>query len=393
MSQRASQRPAKAAPRRRAAKRSPLPVALAIAALLALASAAALAGVYLMTPHRGRGVAVRVTVPERVDAAALASLLARSGVIDRPWAFELALRVTGAHARVKAGMIPLRDDLTPRAVLRALGRGGGLARVTIPEGYTRFDVARRLEAAGVCAAGDFLARTEAPEALSRAGIAATGTAPSAEGYLFPDTYDLPLGSPADAVVDRMTSLFSRRLEALKAAHPDGVARASALAGADPADVDRVIVTLASIVERETGAPEDRARVASVFWNRLTRPDFTPRLLQSDPTVVYGCLAAPRFGLASALASCGDPDAGARMPITAAMLDDARNPWNTYRHESLPPTPVCNPGARALEAALAPAATDDLYFVARGDGRSVFAATLEEHRRNVRAHLRPPPRAP
>jgi UPF0755 protein len=76
-----------------------------------------------------------------------------------------------------------------------------------------------------------------------------------------------------------------------------------------------------------------------------------------------------------------------MPITAAMLDDARNPWNTYRIEGLPPTPVCNPGARALEAVLAPAAGGDLYFVARGDGRSVFAATLDEHRRNVRLYLR------
>ena len=176
MSPRASQRPSKPASRRRATKRPRLAVTLALAALFSLATAAALAGLYLMTPRRGRGVAVRVTIPERVDAASLASLLARSDVVDRPWAFELALRVTGVHARVKAGMIPLRDDLSPRAVLRALGRGGGLARVTIPEGYTRFDVARRLEAAGVCAAEDFLARTEAPEALARAGISTSGTA-------------------------------------------------------------------------------------------------------------------------------------------------------------------------------------------------------------------------
>lgn len=382
----------KPAARRRASKKRTSALPLVVFAALSLGALALLAGVYLVTPHAGRGVAVRVMIPERVEAGALASLLAQSGVIDRPRVFELALRLTGVHARVKAGMIPLRDDLTPRAVLRALGHGGGMARVTIPEGYTRFDVARRLESAGVCSAVSFLARTEAPEVLARAGIATTGVGPSAEGYLFPDTYDLPLGSTADAVIDRMTALFTRRFEALKSAHPDGVARASSLAGADPAEVDRVIVTLASIIERETGVAEDRPRVAAVFWNRLTRPDFTPRLLQSDPTVVYGCLAAPRFGLALNLA-CGDPDAGARMPITTAMLDDARNPWNTYRHEALPPTPVCNPGARALASALAPAATGDLYFVARGDGRSVFAATLDEHRRNVRAYLRAAPRAP
>jgi UPF0755 protein len=152
-----------------------------------------------------------------------------------------------------------------------------------------------------------------------------------------------------------------------------------------------IVTLASIVERETGAPEDRARVASVFWNRLTLPTFHPRLLQSDPTVVYGCVAAARAGRGDAPSPCGDPDAGARMPITAAMLDDGRNPWNTYRHEALPPSPICSPGARALEAALAPSPDEDLYFVARGDGRSVFARTLEEHRRNVQTYLRRGPR--
>lgn len=357
------------------------------ALLLVTAALAAAAGWYLVTPRRGRGVAVRVTVPPSPAASDLTGLLWRAGVIDRPWAFHPMLLATGAHRRVRAGMLPLRDDLTPLAVLRALSRGGGLARVTVPEGFTRFDVARRLESAGVCGAEAFLARTEAPEVLARYGVAASGPAPSLEGYLFPDTYDLPLGAPPDEVIDRMTRVLFRRLEALKARHPDGVARLVALGGADPAEADRALLTLASIVERETGAPEDRARVAAVFWNRLTRPDFRPRLLQSDPTVVYGCVAGARAGLLGPASPCGDPDAGARMPITTAMLDDARNPWNTYRREALPPTPVCNPGGASLEAALAPAATGDLYFVARGDGRSVFAATLDEHRRNVREHLR------
>ncbi len=387
MSPRSAPRAAPAAPRRRPSKRrSPLGAYAAFAALGAILAGAYTVS-YAITPRRGRGVVVRVQVPANLEAAELATILQRERVIDRGWAFVPLLWVTGAHRAVRAGMIPLRDDLTPRAVLRALAHGGGMVRVTVPEGFTRFEVARRLAAAGVCDAEGFLARTEAPEALARAGVSATGEAPSVEGYLFPDTYDLPLGSTPEAVVERMTAVFARRLAALKAAHPDGVARAAGVAGADPAAVDRVLVTLASIVERETGAPEDRARVAAVFWNRLTLPTFHPRLLQSDPTVVYGCLAAERAGLVAAPSPCGDPDAGARMPITAAMLDDARNPWNTYRIEGLPPTPVCNPGARALEAVLAPAAGGDLYFVARGDGRSVFAATLDEHRRNVRLYLR------
>lgn len=386
MSPRQAPRASPSAPRRRPfKKRSPLGAYAAFAALGAIL-AGAYAVSYAITPRRGRGVVVRVQVPANLEAAELATILQRERVIDRGWAFVLLLWVTGAHRAVRPGMIPLRDDLTPRAVLRALAHGGGMVRVTRP-GFTCFEVARRLEAAGVCDAEGFLARTEGPEALARAGVAATGEAPSVEGYLFPDTYDLQLGSTPEAVVERMTAVFARRFEALKAAHPDGVARAAGVAGADPAAVDRVLVTLASIVERETGAPQDRARVAAVFWNRLTLPTFHPRLLQSDRTVVHGCVAAARAGLIAAPSPCGDPDAGARMPITAAMLDDARNPWNTYRIEGLPPTRVCNPGARALEAVLAPATGGDLYFVARGDGRSVFAATLDEHRRNVRIYLR------
>jgi UPF0755 protein len=354
-------------------------------AAIALLGVVAFTGWYLITPRRGRGVAVRVTVPAGVSAATLTTLLWRAGVIDRPWAFRPLLVLSGTHGRVRAGMVPLRDDLAPRAVLRALAYGGGLVRVTIPEGFTRFEIARRLDAMGVCDDEAFLASTESPEAVRRAGATAVGVAATVEGYLFPDTYDLPLGAPCDEVVERMTGVFHRRLDALRGRHPAGFARVAALAG-DEGDPVRVLVTLASIVEKETGLPDDRPHVASVFWNRLTRPDFLPRLLQSDPTVTYGCLAGPRAGVPVACAA-GD---GGVAPITAAMLNDARNPWNTYRHEALPPTPVCNPGAAALAAVLDPMASDDLYFVARGDGRSVFAATLDAHRRNVREHLRRTP---
>lgn len=381
MTARAAPKPAKA-PRGRARRgRSGAAVALVVGVALALLAVATAA--YALTPRGGRGVVVRVVVPRGVTTNELTGILWRAHVIERPWAFQPLALLAGVASRVRPGMIALRDDLTPWAVLRALARSRGLARVTVPEGFTRFELARRLESAGVCDAERFLQRTEAPELLTRAGVAVTPGA-SLEGYLFPDTYDLPLAADTDEVIDRMTRVFYRRLEALKGRHPDGVARALSVAGADPDALDRVLVTMASLIEKETGTPDDRPRVASVFWNRLTRPDFHPRLLQSDPTVVYGCLAGPRAGLFAG--PCGEADAGARMPITAAMLDDARNPWNTYRHEALPPTPVCNPGAAALEAALAPAATDDLYFVARPDGRSAFARTLDEHRRNVRELL-------
>ncbi len=371
---------------RRGGSRTVIALAMMVPLALALVGAATW---WLITPRAGRHVIVRVTVPAPEGAWALAHRLADAQVVDHPALFAGLVWLTGAHDGLRAGMVPLRDDLAPRTVIRVLLQGGGLVRVTVPEGFTRFDIARRLESLGVCEAQEFLARTESPAWLAETRASAEGAPASIEGWLAPDTYDLPLDGDPETVVRRMVAVTQRRLEQARGAHPEGMARLRALAHGDDAAAARALLTLASIVERETGAPDDRARVSAVFWNRLTLPTFTPRLLQSDPTVVYGCLAMARAGAGLGCAG-DDSDAGARRTITAAMLDDARNPWNTYRHEGLPPTPVCNPGARALDAALAPAATRDLYFVAGRDGRSVFAETLDAHRRNVRAWLRPAP---
>nr|MBK7063897.1 endolytic transglycosylase MltG [Deltaproteobacteria bacterium] len=368
------------------------PLAIALAVLAAVAALCAFGVfVYLRTPHRGRGRPVRITVAEGADSAAVTRALWSAGVIDHPWLFHMLAAVTGVADRAHRGTVALRDDLTPYAVLRTLNRGvAGLIRVTIPEGYTRFDIARRLESAGVCSAADFIAHTEDPALLQRYGLSG-----SLEGYLFPDTYDLPPDSPAGRVVERMVAELSRHLREVKASHPDGVLRAASLSGSDegPASpspggfdrADRLIVTLASLVERETGSPDDRAHVASVFWNRLRLPDFRPRLLQSDPTVVYGCTVMAARG--TPLASCDRGDGGVRRGITGAMLMDRSNPYNTYQHEGVPPGAIANPGAAALSAVLAPTSDQDLYFVAMGSGRSAFAPTLEEHRRNVQRYLR------
>ena len=386
-------KPAPQAPRRAhsrgAPPRRPLRIALGVLALL-LSLAALGVFVYLRTPHHGRGRALRITFAEGADSAAITHALWAAGVIDHPWLFHVLAAATGSANRAHRGTVALRDDLTPWAVLRTLNRGvAGVIRVTIPEGYTRFDIARRLEAVGVCRSSDFIAHTEDPALLQRYGLSG-----SLEGYLFPETYDLPPDSPAGPVVERMVAEFSRRLRDLKARHPEGVLRAASLASTDEGPVtaapggfdraDRLIVTLASMVERETGSPGDRAHIASVFWNRLRLPDFRPRLLQSDPTVVYGCTVMAARG--APLASCDRGDGGVRRGITGAMLMDRANPYNTYQHEGVPPGPIANPGALALGAVLAPTGDQDLYFVAMGDGRSAFAPTLEEHRRNVQRYL-------
>lgn len=374
---------------RSAPPRRPLSIVLGLLALLSALGALGVFG-YLRAPHHGRGRALRITFAEGADSAAITHALWSAGVIDHPWLFHLLAAATGAADRAHRGTVALRDDLTPWAVLRTLNRGAaGVIRVTIPEGYTRFDIARRLESVGVCTASDFIAHTEDPALLQRYGLS-----DSLEGYLFPETYDLPPDSPAGLVVERMVAEFSRRLRDLKSRHPEGVLRAASLASGDegpapPAPggfdrADRLIVTLASLVERETGSPDDRAHIASVFWNRLRLPDFRPRLLQSDPTVVYGCTVMAARG--APLASCDHGDGGVRRGITGAMLMDRANPYNTYQHEGVPPGAIANPGALAIAAVLAPTGDQDLYFVAMGDGRSAFAPSLEEHRRNVQRYL-------
>jgi UPF0755 protein len=359
-----------------ASKRPPWLLPAVAAAVFALLGAASWVGLYLVRPHHGRGVAVRVAMPEEHSADAIAAALARAGVVDHPGLFAWLLALTGAADRAPRGAVALRDDLTPRAVLRALAAGTGLVRVTIPEGYTRFEVARRLAEQGVIRSADeFVARTRDPAVLRRYDVRGD----SLEGYLYPDTYDLGPQSSVDDVIDRLVTTFRRRLAVLRERHAAGFARA-AERGLD----ERGVITLASLVEQETGAAEDRPRVAAVFWNRLTLPGFEPRVLQSDPTIVYGCrLAHPP--------SCADAPSTGRVAITRAMLDDAANAYNSYRHAGLPPGPIANPGARALLAVLEPADTRDLYFVAMGGGRSAFAATMAEHEANVQRYLRAGPR--
>jgi UPF0755 protein len=157
---------------------------------------------------------------------------------------------------------------------------------------------------------------------------------------------------------------------LEARHPGAIAAL----GTNRKWTEHELLTLASIVEREAAVPEEQRLIARVFLNRLDDPTFRPaRMLQSDPTASYGCQVA-----ASAAPSC----AGFSGKVTPEMLRDPQNPYNTYRHPGLPPGPIGNPGESALDAVLAPAAADYLYFVADGHGRHRFSRSFEEHRRAI-----------
>lgn len=351
----------------RSARRVParaLALGLGVLVLLGTLAVTALLVVYPREVRTGRGRTFVVAIPDDADARAVADLLHEREVIDDPWIFAAYLRITGADDVLRRGDVLLGDRLRPDEVARRLrsDRDGVPVRVTVPEGYTRFDVARRLDAAGVCDEAAFLeASAEPPDGVE---------APSAEGYLFPDTYELRTQSDPRAVVRRMVRNHFERTEELYERHELALERLQEDLGMGPHEV----VVLASVVEKEAAVADERAIIAGVFLNRLRSETFRPRRrLQADPTVSYGCLAEP-----SAAPSC----AGFDGRITRAMLDDSANRYNSYRHEGLPPGPIANPGLASIVAVLDPTVHDYLYFVARGGRRHRFSATLERHNEGV-----------
>jgi len=338
---------------------------------LALVAFAASTWLFLLYPAErgpGEGRAVELVIPHSPGASDLAALLAGAGVVGSPHLFALWVRATGGAGDVVEGTHLLTDDATPRELMARLERhsGGGSVRVTFPEGWTRFDMARRLQDKRVVSLREFLLATTDPALLHELGV----TGDTAEGFLFPATYDLSLDSDPREVVRRMKHEFDRRWDIVSHAHSATLNDVMTSASLGVRDV----VTLASMVEKEAAVDEERPIIASVFLNRLRDPAFHPRRLECDPTASYGCLVAP-----DKAASC----AGFTGKATAAIEHDPDNPYSTYTHEGLPPGPIANPGARALEAVMAPAVTRYFYFVAKGDGHSTFSETYEAHSGAVR----------
>lgn len=313
-----------------------------------------------------------VTVRAGMSLEELARELHAAGAVESPFLFAAYARLLGAGGSLREGDALLTDDMSPRDVLQRVAAGFGEAtvRVTVPEGFDRYDIAARLERWGVAERSDFLRASEDRALLDELGI----EGPSAEGYLFPDTYRLPQDAGGEEAVRRLVANWERRAAPLYEEHAGGLESLSR----ELSWGRHQALILASIIEREAVVSEERPVIARVFVNRLVAPGFSPRRLQADPTVSYGCRAA-----ASRAPSCAGWDGRS---ITRAMLADRANPYNTYRHEGLPPGPICNPGAPSIRAVLTAEPHDYLYFVARGGGRHAFSATLEEHNAAV-ARLR------
>jgi UPF0755 protein len=302
------------------------------------------------------------------SAAEVAERLAELGLVESPLLFELYFGWFSPSVSVARGPHLLRFGLTPRELVQRLGRLASrqTARVTFPEGYNHLQIAERLEQKEICARDELVRAARDPALLAELGVGGS----SAEGYLFPATYDLFRDSDPAEVVRQLVRETRKRLGRLDERLGGPLARVRAERGF----TEREILTLASVIEKEARARDEQPLIASVFYNRLDDPAFRPaRMLQSDATAIYGCLVAAEHA-----PSC----AGFRGRVTPDMLRDAANPYNTYRRPGLPAGPIANPGEGAIAAALAPAKTDYLFFVSNGLGGHRFSRTFEEHRRAI-----------
>jgi UPF0755 protein len=306
---------------------------------------------FLSLPGPTLSHSVLVFVPKGTRLQEVAQRLFSAGMITNVRFFIWWTRITGADRRIKSGEYVFTTSLSPRELLDVLTTGGGLRHtVTTTEGMTFRQISALLAAQGLGAEESFLCLNRDPAFLAARGLPPQGV----EGYLYPDTYRFSWLDPPEEILGRMVNRF------YAAFTPAMYRRAAAL----DLSVQQVI-TLASIIEKETGTPAERPLVAAVFYNRLRKG----MPLQSDPTVIYGI---EHFD--------GN--------LTRQHLL-APSPYNTYLFRGLPPGPIASPGLKAILAALHPAEHDYLYFVAKGDGTHVFSSNLEAHNRAVQRFQRGP----
>lgn len=313
----------------------------------------------------GPGKPFVIDVPVRATVEDLSESLGARGALAHPALFRWSLALLHPGFELAPGEHLLNDAVSPRELALRLEHSPARAseRVTFPEGFQHLQIGERLEHAEVCTLTAFRRAVSDPALLRELGIAGA----SAEGYLFPATYGLLADSDAREVVRVLVLEAKKRLAKLSEAHPGRFAEL----GREFGFQERDVLTLASMIEKEAHDPDERPVIASVFFNRLRDSEFRPqRMLQSDPTASYGCLVQPKD-----IPSCAE----FKGAVTPALLRDPANPYNTYRHPGLPPGPIANPGAAAIEAVLAPAQSDYLYFVAKGEGRHAFSRTFAEHR--------------
>jgi UPF0755 protein len=318
-------------------------------ALVALGAGAAGALRWLLSPPAAQAEAVLFDVPPGATLSSVGRSLASAGLVRSPRAFVVLGRWHRLQGRLQAGEYQISAAMPSAEILETIAEGKvHTLEFLVPEGITAAEIAQRLGELGLCDPQEFMAVVRDQASAADFGV----EGPGLEGYLFPETYRLPHGLPAREIARRLVAEFHTAWR--------GVSDAASVQGLSM----RTVVTLASIIEKETGLAEERPLIASVFRNRLARG----MRLESDPTVIYGI---------------EDFDGS----LHRVDLENAANPYNTYRIQGLPPGPIANPGAAALHAVVEPANTDYFYFVSRNDGGHVFSRNYQEHVANVDRYQR------
>ena len=302
--------------------------AAGVALLLTLAAVWSFAG---PGPKARDGEFTAVVLQRGAGVGRISDTLKDAGVISSAGLFNLAARLTGAASQLKAGEYEIASGASMASVLADVRAGRVVRRlVTIPEGWTSGMVV---------------------DALNREVVLTGDVAEPPEGSILPDSYEIQRGETREALIRRMQAAHDEVMAELWPKRQPGL----------PYSTQAEAVTLASIVEKETGVASERPRVAAIFVNRLRKG----MLLQTDPTIIYGLTKGRPLGRG----------------IRASELA-ADSPWNSYKVAGLPPGPIANPGRASLEAVLNPPSTNELFFVADGTGGHAFATTYEEHQRNV-----------
>ena len=304
-------------------------------------------GIYAISPGPASAEKqIDVLIPAHSSVADIKKILVEKEIIRDDPRFSMLAVLTGAANRLQAGEYSFAGSKRPLAIISFLKRGKVLYRpVTIPEGTEMARIAEILAADDWIDRSRFMYLGHDSEFAREMNIAAD----SLEGYLFPDTYYLSRGQQDEKEI--MKRMVSRHFQVVKEIRGNGESAFQRL-------THHEIITLASIVEKETGIPEERPLVASVFLNRLAKG----MRLQADPTVRYG-LPNPAT------------------PLTLAELKNP-TPYNTYTIKGLPPGPISNPGKAAIQAVLFPAKTDYLFFVSKDESSHYFSETLKEHNRAI-----------
>jgi UPF0755 protein len=330
-------------------------LALSIVVLVAAIAAAVFAtSTYrrMQEPYKGYTADERfVEIPQGSSAPEIGRRLVDAGIVRDPLTFRVALWQAGEARRLQAGEYRFDRAMTARDVVEKISRGEVYERkVTFPEGLIIPEMAALYESRGLGTAASFVKAAKDPSPVA----AFDPRARDLEGYLFPETYSLPRGTPPERLIELMVDRFE---EAFPREHRQAVeARGLTV---------RQAVVLASLVEKETARDDERPIVAAVYLNRLR----IGMPMQCDPTVIYALRKAGKY-----------KDNNLRREDL-----DFDSPYNTYRYPGLPPGPIAAPGRASLEAVANPASVDFLYFVSRNDGSHVFATTLRDHNRNVQEY--------